>query len=53
MYIYIYIYIYNLAIGLVSSMLANCPGDRGSIPGRLILNAQKIIPPWLTHSIIS
>ena len=41
-YIYIYIYIYKEknsclpAIGLMSRVFANGPGDRGSVPGRAI-----------------
>ena len=44
----------NRAIGLMSWVFANGPGDRGSIPGRIIPKTQKWywIPPCLTLSII-
>ena len=54
-YIYIYIYIWNRLIGLVGRVFANGPGDRGSIPGRVIPKTLKkcyLIPPCLTLSII-
>ena len=35
-YEYIYECIYNRLIGLVGSVFSNCPGDRGSILGRII-----------------
>ena len=45
--IYEYIYIYNLglrrAIDLMSKVFANRPGDRSSIPGRVISKTQKIV----------
>ena len=37
MIIYIYIYIY------IRRVFANGPGDRGSLPGRVILNTQKMV----------
>ncbi len=43
MYIYIYIYI-NRAIGLMSRVFANGPGDWGSIPGRVIPKPEKMVP---------
>ena len=36
-------YIYNRAVGLMSRVFANGPGDRGSIPGRIIPKTQKIV----------
>ena len=33
----------NRAIGLMSRVFAKGPGDRGSIPGRIIPKAQKIV----------
>ena len=42
-YIYIYIYIYIWAIGIMVRVFANGPGDRGSIPGQVILKTQKIV----------
>ena len=43
-----------LLIGLTSKMFAKGPGDRGSVPGRVIAKTQKwsLIPPCLTLSII-
>ena len=41
-YIYIYIYIYR-PIGLVGRVFTNGPGDRGSIPGRIIPKNQKTV----------
>ena len=41
--IYIYIYIYNRAIGQMSKVFANGPGNRGSIPGRVIPKTQKMV----------
>ena len=40
-------------IGLMVKVLANGPGDQGSIPGRVILKTQKMVlmPPCLTLSI--
>ena len=35
--------ILNRAIGQMSRMLANGPGDLGSIPGRVIPKTQKIV----------
>ena len=49
LYIYIYIYIYRererdyRAIGLMSRVFANSPGDQGSIPGRVIAKTQKMV----------
>ena len=52
LYIYIYIYIYIRYIGFrlfglygLSTIVvfANGPGDRGSIPGRVIPNTQKMV----------
>ena len=43
-YIYIYIYIYGRAIGLMSKVFTNGPGDRSSIPGRVIPKTQKMVP---------
>ena len=42
------------AIGLMSGVFTNDPGDWGSIPGRVILKTQKwqLVPPGLTLSII-
>ena len=37
------IFIYNRAIGLMSSVFANGPGDRGLIPGRVIPKTQKMV----------
>ena len=34
-------YLHQPAIGLKSRMFANGPGDRGSIPGRVIPKTQK------------
>ena len=34
---------YNWAIGRMSRVVANGPGDRGSIPGRVIPKAQKMV----------
>ena len=43
-YIYIYIYIYMcVCVCLVDRVLANGPGDRGSIPGRVISKTQKMV----------
>ena len=41
-------------ISQMSRVFANCVGDRGSIPGRVIPNTQKwyLRPPYLTLSII-
>ena len=39
---HIYIYIYIRAIGQMSRVFANGPGDRGSIPGRVIPKTQKM-----------
>ena len=33
----------NRAFGLMSRVFANGPGDRGSIPGRVIPKTQKIV----------
>ena len=33
----------NRAIGLMSRVFANGPGDRGSIPGRVIAKTQKMV----------
>ena len=33
----------NRVIGLMSRVFANGPGDRGSIPGRVIPKTQKIV----------
>ena len=41
--IYIYIYIYNRIIGLMNRVLANGPGDRGSIPGRVLPKTPKMV----------
>ena len=40
--------------GLMSKVFANGPGDRGSIPGRVIPKTKKwyLMPPCLTLSII-
>ena len=32
-----------MAIGLMSRVFANGPGDRGSIPGRVISKTQKMV----------
>ena len=42
-FIYIYIYIYNWAMSLMSRVFANGPGDRGSIPARVIPKIQKMV----------
>ena len=47
-YIYIYIYIYThycyyRAIGQMSRVFANGPGDRGSIPGQVIPKTKKMV----------
>ena len=45
----------NRAIGLMSRVFANGPGDQGSIPGRVIPKTQKkwyLIPPCLALNII-
>ena len=34
---------YNRAIGLMSRVFANGPGDWGSIPGRVIPKTQKMV----------
>ena len=49
-----FLYILNQTIGLISGVFANGPGDRGSIPGRVIRKTQKwlLIPPCLTLSTI-
>ena len=39
----LYSYLY-WAIGLMSRVFANGPGDQGSIPGRVISKTQKMIP---------
>ena len=43
------------AIGLMSKVFTNGPGDRGSLPGRVISKTQKwyLMPPCLTFSIIT
>ena len=41
--VYIYVYIYNRLIGLASRVFANCPGDLGSIPGRVIPKTLKMV----------
>ena len=41
--VYIYIYISNQDIGLMSRVFANGPGDRGSIPSRVIPKTQKMV----------
>ena len=33
----------NRATGLMSKVFANCPVDRGSIPGRIIPKTQKMV----------
>ena len=33
----------RLTIGLVVRVFANCPGDRGSIPGQVISKTQKMV----------
>ena len=38
-----YIHIYNQPIGLMSRVLANGPGDRGSIPARVIPKTRKMV----------
>ena len=35
--------VYILTIGLMSRVFANGPGDRGSIPGRVIPKTQKMV----------
>ena len=35
--------LFYLAIGLMSRVFANGPGDRGSIPGRVIPKTQKMV----------
>ena len=42
-YIYIYIYTHNWVFCLMSRVFANGPGDRGSIPGRVIPKTQKTV----------
>ena len=45
-YIYIYIYTHthtHRTVNLMSRVLANGPGGRGSIPGRVIPKAQKMV----------
>ena len=42
MYIYIYIYIYQ-AMGLMSRVFTNGPGDQDLIPGRVIPKTQKMV----------
>ena len=37
------IVIFNIHIGLMSKVFANGPGDRGSIPARVISQTQKIV----------
>ena len=39
----VYIHYINRAIGLMSRVFANGPGDRGSIPGRVIPKTQKMV----------
>ena len=39
----IYIYIYNWLIGLVGRVFASGPGDRGSIPDRVIPKILKMV----------
>ena len=39
----IFIYKYNRAIGQMSKVFANRPGNRGSIPGRVIPKTQKMV----------
>ena len=43
-----------LAVGIMRRVFANGPGNRGSIPGRVILKTQKwyLMPPWLRLSTI-
>ena len=36
-------HLYNQAIGLMSRVFANGPGDQGSIPGRVIPKTQKLV----------
>ena len=36
-------YRYNQVIGLMSRVFANGPGDRGSIPGRVVPKTQKMV----------
>ena len=42
------------AIGLMSRVFTNGPGDRGSIPGRVMPKTQKMLlmPPGLTLSTV-
>ena len=42
MKVYVRIYLYR-AIGLMVRVFANGPGDRGSIPGRVIPKTQKMV----------
>ena len=37
------VYVYAAAIGQMSKVFANGPGDRGLIPGRVIPKTQKIV----------
>ena len=39
----IYTYILDLAIGLMSRVFANGPGDQDSIPGQVIPKTQKMV----------
>ena len=40
---YTFYTLFNRAIGLMSRVFANGPGDRGSIPGRVIQKTQKVV----------
>ena len=42
-YVFIKRYMYVPAISLMSRVFANGPGDRGSIPGRVIPKTQKMV----------
>ena len=40
---YLFLLFYNWVSGLMSRLFANDPGDRGSIPGRVIPKTQKMV----------
>ena len=43
MMFYTWYVLFDRAIGLMSRVFANDPGDRGSIPGRVISKTQKVV----------
>ena len=47
-------FLYGFSVGLMSRVFANGPGDRGSIPGRVIQKTKKwyLMQPCLILSII-